>query len=78
MGRPSINPNMGLYFLSRLSSDYLHEDSSFTKGSINMHILLVLFPVMLICFQMIFHVHHLILYLKYISHYKLSLNCQLS
>ncbi len=40
-------------------SDYLHEDSSFTEGSVNMDIPLVLFPVLFICFQMSLHVHRL-------------------
>jgi hypothetical protein len=47
------------FLIKSTVSDYLHEDSSFTEGSVNLDILLVLFPVMFICFQMSLNVHHL-------------------
>jgi hypothetical protein len=53
-------------------SDYLPEDSSFTEGSVNLELLLVLFPVLFICFQMSLHVHHLNCLYIYFFHYLFS------
>ena len=40
------------FLIESAASDYLPEDSSFTEGSVNLELLLVLFPVLFICFQM--------------------------
>jgi hypothetical protein len=53
--------------------DYLPEDSSFTEGSVNVELLLVIFPVLFICFQTSLHdVHHLNCLYIYFFHYLFS------
>jgi hypothetical protein len=53
-------------------SDYLPEDSSFTEGSVNLELLLVIFPVLFICFRMSLHVHRLNCLYIYFFHYLFS------
>ena len=53
-------------------SESLPEDSSCTEGSVNLELLLVLFPVLFICFQMSLHVHRLNCLYIYFFHYLFS------
>jgi hypothetical protein len=73
MGRSCLHSLLNLNSYGEIVSPFLiestspvifHEDdSSFTEGSVNLDIPLVLFPVLFICFQMSLHVDRLIIYL---------------
>ena len=68
----SYGETVSPFLIESAVSDYLPEDSSFTEGSVNLELLLVLFPVLFICFQMSLHVHRLKRLSIYLCHYLFS------